>query len=58
MPQVAHYTMAAPIELICSWIPRNMSVSNAKIVYDDYGFKLENFVQTMPLGYDSFAFPI
>jgi hypothetical protein len=32
------------IVFICSWIPGNMSASNAKVVYDDYGFKLGNFV--------------
>ena len=45
------------VVLVCSWIPRNLTTPNPKVIYDDYGFMLGNFRDTMPLGPDSFAFP-
>jgi hypothetical protein len=44
--------------LVCSWIPGDISGQNARIVRDKYGFTVGNFVHTMPLGPDSFTFPM
>jgi hypothetical protein len=45
------------IVLVCSWILGSTTGPHPKVVRDEYGFTLGNFVRTMPLGPDSFAFP-
>jgi hypothetical protein len=45
------------IVLVYSWIPGNPSGPHPKVVCDEYGFAVGNFVRTMVLGPDSFAFP-
>jgi hypothetical protein len=45
------------IVFVCSWIPVEMNGQNAKVMRDKYEFTVGNFVKTMPLGPDSFAFP-
>jgi hypothetical protein len=45
------------IVLVCSWIPGTLKEPTAKVMRDDYGFEVGNFIWTMLLGADSFAFP-
>jgi hypothetical protein len=46
------------IVLVCSWIPRDMNGLNAKVVHNIYGFVVGNFIHIVPLGLDSFPFPM
>ena len=44
--------------LACSWIPADLERSNRKVMKDEYGFGMGNFQRRLPLGKESFAFPM
>jgi hypothetical protein len=52
-----NYCSHCCVVLLCSWIPGTQGIRNAKVERDRYGFLLENFNSTMPVGPKSFAFP-
>jgi hypothetical protein len=45
------------IVFLYSWISGHLTAQNPKVLCDEYGFSVGNFIRTMPLGPDSFAFP-
>jgi hypothetical protein len=52
-----NYRSHCCIVLVCSWIPGDLHMQNAKVERDRYGFLLGNFNTVLPLGPKSFAFP-
>jgi hypothetical protein len=52
-----NYRSHCCIVVIYSWILGALGIRNAKVEKDKYGFLLENFIRTMPVGMKSFAFP-
>ena len=53
-----HYRRHSVVLLVCEWVRANYRGRNATVKKDEWGFTMANFGCLVPVGYESFAFPI